>query len=83
MKQTFKENDKEYSFEEFIWYMGSQKDITGYTWKCVAAIINAAFEINKSADYYRKKFAAMQSINNINEYIEEKSERMKLSDVLV
>lgn len=83
MKQIFKENDKEYSFEEFIWYMGSQKDLKGYTWKCVAAIINAAFEVNKSADYYRKKFASMQSINDIDEYIEEKSERMKLSDVLV
>lgn len=83
MKQTFKENDKEYSFEEFIWYMGSQKDITGYTWKDIAQIINNAFEVNRSADYYRKKFAAMQSINNIDEYIEEKSERMKLSDVLV
>lgn len=76
-------NNKEYTFEEYIYELGCKKDLEEYTWKDIAQIINNAFEVNRSADYYRKKFAAMQSINNIDEYIEEKSERMKLSDVLV
>lgn len=76
-------NNKEYTFEEYIYELGCKKDLQEYTWKDIAQIINNAFEVNWSADYYRKKFAAMQSINNIDEYIEEKSERMKLSDVLV
>ena len=76
-------NNKEYTFEEYIYELGCKKDLEEYTWKDIAQIINNAFEVSRSADYYRKKFAAMQSINNIDEYIEEKSERMKLSDVLV
>lgn len=76
-------NNKEYTFEEYIYELGCKKDLEEYTWKDIAQIINDAFEVNRSADYYRKKFTAMQSINNIDEYIEEKSERMKLSDVLV
>ena len=76
-------NNKEYTFEEYIYELGCKKDLQEYTWKDIAQIINNAFEVNWSADYYRKKFAAMQKINNVDEYIEEKSERMKLSDVLV
>ena len=83
MKQTVVMNKNEYSFEEFILYIGSQKEINGYTWKDIADIINSAFELNKSSDYYRKKFSHLQNLSNIDEYIEEKSERVTLSDILV
>jgi len=76
-------NNKEYSYEDYIYYIASRKDIEGYTWKDIATIINNAFECDRSPDYYRKKFSYMKSINDVDEYIEDKAERMKLSDVLV
>lgn len=82
-KVTCDNNTQEYSFDEYIWYISSLKEVNNYTWKEIAHIINSTFEVNRSPDYYRKKFAQMKRNSCIDEYIQDKANSVTLSDILV
>lgn len=75
-------NDIDSLDENYIYDICSQKDEQNWTWNDIANKLNLDLGLNKSSDFYRKKFYQYKKLNEVEDYVSDYSAKVTLSDIL-